>query len=159
MSGQTTPARQQYLDLKAQHPDALLWFRLGDFYEMFDDDARVAANALRITLTHRTFGKGQRVPMCGVPHHAYARFLARLVRQGHSVAICEQVGEVGRGIVDRQVVRVVTAGTISEPELLRAGENNYLGAVVLQGSTFALAYVVTREQSADLWGIAGPTAG
>jgi len=141
MNGQMTPARQQYLDLKAQHPDALLWFRLGDFYEMFDDDAKVAANALRITLTHRTFGKGQRVPMCGVPHHAYARFLARLVRQGHSVAICEQVGEVGRGIVDRQVVRVVTAGTISEPELLRAGENNYLGAVTLQGSTFALAYV------------------
>lgn len=141
MSAPLTPARQQYLEIKARYPDALLWYRLGDFYEMFDEDARVAAAALRITLTSRSFGKDCRVPMCGVPHHAQARFLARLVRQGFSVAICEQMSPAGKGLVEREVVRVVTPGTVSEPELLRPGENNYLCAVAKRGGVFGLAYV------------------
>ncbi|HWE60727.1 MAG TPA: DNA mismatch repair protein MutS, partial [Chloroflexota bacterium] len=141
MSEQLTPARQQYLEIKANYPHALLWYRLGDFYEMFDEDARVASATLRITLTSRQFGKAGRVPMCGVPYHAQARFLARLVRQGFSVAICEQMSQPGRGLVERAVVRVVTPGTISEPEILRAGENNYLAALARRGGTFGLAYV------------------
>ena len=86
-----TPARRQYLELKAQHPDAILWFRMGDFYEMFDEDARTAAQALHITLTGRTFGKDGRVPMAGVPYHAANSYLSRLLRQGYRVAICEQL--------------------------------------------------------------------
>ena len=136
-----TPARQQYLEIKAQYPNVLVWYRLGDFYEMFDEDACIASAALRITLTSRQFGKDCRVPMCGVPHHAQARFLARLVRQGHSVAVCEQLSQAGRGLVDRAVVRVVTPGTISEPGILKATENNYLGAVSRHAGSLALAYV------------------
>src|SRR5262249_58095928 len=105
-----TPAREQYLALKAQHPDALLWFRMGDFYELFDDDAQVAARELRLTLTSREFGRGERVPMAGVPHHAADSYLARLVRKGYRVAIAEQVSPPGHGLVERVVTRVVTAG-------------------------------------------------
>ncbi|MGH2389534.1 MAG: DNA mismatch repair protein MutS, partial [Chloroflexota bacterium] len=140
MNAAATPARQQYLEIKAQHADAIVWFRLGDFYEMFDDDARVASAALRITLTSRAFGKDCKVPMCGVPAHAYARFLARLVRQGHRVALCEQLTPPGKGLVERQVVRVVTAGTLSEPELLRPTESNYLAAVTRRSGRYAIAH-------------------
>ncbi len=140
MTAAITPARQQYLDIKADHPDAIVWFRLGDFYEMFDDDARVASAALRITLTSRAFGKDCKAPMCGVPVHAYARFLARLVRQGHRVALCEQLSPPGKGLVDRKVVRVVTAGTLSEPELLRPNESNYLAAVTRRAGRYAIAH-------------------
>ncbi len=129
MTAAATPGRQQYLDIKAEHSDAIVWFRLGDFYEMFDEDARVASAALRITLTSRAFGKDCKVPMCGVPVHAYARFMARLVRQGFRVAVCEQLSPPGKGLVDRKVVRIVTAGTLSEPDLLRPNESNYLAAV------------------------------
>ncbi|HVC81615.1 MAG TPA: DNA mismatch repair protein MutS [Chloroflexota bacterium] len=140
MSENATPARQQYLEVKAEYPDALVWFRLGDFYEMFDDDARVASAALRITLTSRSFGKDCRVPMCGVPAHSAARFLARLVRQGHNVAVCEQLSPPGKGLVDRKVVRVITPGTLSEPELLRPGESNYLAAITRRAGRYAVAH-------------------
>ena len=112
-----TPARRQYLDLKSQHPDALLLYRMGDFYELFDNDARTAARELKITLTSREFGKGQRVPMAGVPHHALQSYLRRLISKGFRVAICEQLSEPGHGLVDRAVVRVVSPGTIAEPGL------------------------------------------
>ncbi|HZU08023.1 MAG TPA: DNA mismatch repair protein MutS [Chloroflexota bacterium] len=125
-----TPARQQYLSLKAQHPDALLWFRMGDFYELFDEDARIAARELKLTLTSREFGRGERVPMAGIPYHAAESYLARLVRKGYRVAIAEQVSPPGRGLVERVVTRVVSAGTVIEPGMLPARANNYLAAVV-----------------------------
>ena len=136
-----TPARRQYLDIKAQHPDAILWFRMGDFYEMFDEDAKTAAHALHITLTGRPFGKDGRVPMAGVPYHAAHSYLARLLRQGFRVAICEQLSEPGRGLVERAVVRVVTPGTVAEPSLLPAKENSYLAALCPGPAGYGLAYV------------------
>ena len=154
-----TPARRQYLEIKAQYPpDTLLLYRIGDFYETFDDDARRAAEALHITLTSREFGKGVRVPLAGVPHHALNSYLARLIARGFKVAICEQMSEPGRGLVDRAVVRVVTPGTVSQPELLRPTENSYLAAVCAVGDTLALAHVdvTTGEFSATQF--AGPEA-
>lgn len=137
-----TPARRQYLEIKAQcPPDALLLYRMGDFYETFDDDAYRAAEALHITLTSREFGRGVRVPLAGIPAHALNSYLARLLAKGFKVAICEQLSEPGRGIIDRGVVRIVTPGTVSEPELLRASENSYLAAVCARGAGVALAYI------------------
>src|SRR2546423_1739042 len=135
------PARRQYLDLKSQHPDALLLYRMGDFYELFDEDARTAAQELKITLTSREFGKGQRVPMAGVPHHALQSYLRRLIGKGFRVAICEQLSEAGHGLVDRAVVRVVSPGTIAEPGLLVGHENNYLAAICASDECVGLAYV------------------
>ena len=147
--GEITPLRRQYLQVKKRFPDAIVLFRLGDFYETFDDDAKVAAQELEIVLTSREMGKGQRVPMAGIPHHALEGYLARLIRAGHRVAICEQVGDVAtsRGLVDRDVVRVVTPGTVVEPTLLDGKANNYLAAVVLQGEEAGIAYadITTSE--------------
>src|SRR5262245_716241 len=108
---------EQYHHAKAQHPDALLFFRLGDFYEMFYDDAAVGARELDIALTSRPYGKGrERIPLCGIPHHRLESYLARLVEKGYKVAICEQIEESqkGRKILKRDVVRVVTPGTLFE---------------------------------------------
>jgi len=154
-----TPARKQYLEMKAQHPDALLWFRMGDFYEMFDEDARIAAAALHITLTARPFGKDGRVPMAGVPYHAANSYLARLLRQGHRVAICEQLSLPGKGLVERAVVRVVSPGTVSEPSLLAARENSYLAALCPGPAGYGLAYVdVTTGEFAATEHISGDPA-
>jgi DNA mismatch repair protein MutS len=136
-----TPARRQYLELKRRFPDALLWFRMGDFYETFDADAEVMARDLRITLTSREFGRGNRVPMAGVPHHAATSYLRRLLAMGHRVAICEQLTEAGHGLVERDVVRVVTPGTVVEPNLLSPRENNYLAALLPGREGVGLAYV------------------
>src|SRR5579875_1037253 len=105
----STPVREQYLRLKGQFPSAIMFFRLGDFYEMFDEDALVGARELDLTLTSREFAKGERAPMCGVPYHAAENHLARLVSRGYKVAICEQIGDprAAKGLVERQVVRVV----------------------------------------------------
>ena len=139
---ETTPLRRQYLEVKGRFPDAVVLFRLGDFYETFDEDARVVSEALEIVLTSREMGKGQRVPMAGIPHHALDGYLARLIRQGHRVAICEQTSDpaTSRGLVDREVVRVVTPGTVIEPALLEGNAPNYLAAVVLDGRGAGLAY-------------------
>src|SRR5690606_10231281 len=116
---QVTPLRQQYLDIKREYPNCILFFRLGDFYETFDDDAQTAARVLGLTLTSRPVSKDNRIPMAGVPHHALENYVARLIEQGHHVAICDQVGEVtGKGLVERNVTRVITPGTIIEPSLL-----------------------------------------
>src|SRR5437868_5290199 len=121
-----TPLRRQYLDIKRRHPDAILLFRIGDFYEAFDDDARTISRELGIVLTSKPMGKNVRVPLAGVPHHSLERYLSRLIARGHRVAICEQLtdapvkGESGRGLIERDVVRVVTPGTIIEPGLLRS---------------------------------------
>ena len=122
---------QQYHAVKKQHPAALLLFRLGDFYELFYDDAVVASKILQITLTARNKEKGQAVPMCGVPYHAAENYIARLIRAGHKVAICEQMEVPGPGkkIVRREVIRVITPGTAGGAGLVDAKENNYLAAV------------------------------
>ena len=128
----TTPVRRQYLQIKRQYPDAIVFFRLGDFYETFDHDAELAARELDLVLTSRPIAKGERVPMAGVPHHAAENYIARLVAKGYHVAICEQIGsEPVQGLMPRDVVRVVTPGTLIEPELLTAKQNNYLAAVVV----------------------------
>lgn len=138
----TTPFRRQYLAVKKQYPDAILFFRLGDFYETFDEDAQTVAKALDIVLTSRNVVEGQRVPMAGVPYHAAESYIARLIRAGFKVAICEQIGsEAIKGLVPREVVRVVTPGTVVEASLLTAKENNYLAAVVIQGERAGLAFV------------------
>ena len=117
---QHTPMMQQYLGLKADHPDSLLFYRMGDFYEMFYDDAVKAARLMDITLTARGQSGGQPIPMAGVPFHAVEQYLARLVRLGESVAICEQIGDpaTSKGPVERKVVRVVTPGTLTDAALL-----------------------------------------
>ncbi len=129
-----TPLRQQYLDIKREYPDCILFFRLGDFYETFDQDAEIAARELDLVLTGRPVSKSERVPMAGVPHHALDSYIARLIEKGYHVAVCEQMSEPdGRGIVDREVTRVVTPGTVIEPELLAEDRANYLMAVVPVG--------------------------
>jgi DNA mismatch repair protein MutS len=130
-----TPIRKQYLDIKRQYPDAILFFRLGDFYETFDEDAEVTSRVLDIVLTSRKVGKGMRVPMAGIPYHAAENYLGRLIERGYHVAICEQVGDQPvNGLVPREVTRVVTPGTIVEPGLLPGDANNYLACVVVSQS-------------------------
>ena len=136
-----TPVRKQYLQIKAQHPDAIVLFRLGDFYEAFDEDAEIAARELDLVLTSRPMAKNQRIPMAGVPYHAVEGYIARLIEKGYRVAIAEQVGEAtGGGLVARQVMRVVTPGTVVEPALLDEKRPNYLAAFVVEGKRAGLAY-------------------
>lgn len=142
MTKKETPVRRQYLDIKKQYPDAILFFRLGDFYETFDEDAKIAARELDIVLTSRDVAKGQPVPMAGIPHHAAENYLARLIEKGYHVAICEQMGESPvKGLFPREVVRVVTPGTVVEPGLLPNEANNYLLSVSLGPDRAGLAYV------------------
>ena len=137
-----TPIRQQYLDIKREHPNAILFFRLGDFYETFDEDAEITARELDIVLTSRNVAKGTRIPMAGIPYHAAENYLARLIEKGYHVAICEQVGEQPlKGIFPRKVVRIVTPGTIVEAGLLPGDANNYLAAIILDGGRAAVSYV------------------
>lgn len=127
-----TPIRRQYLEIKREYPGTILFFRLGDFYETFDEDAEITARELDIVLTSRPIGKGQRAPLAGIPYHAIDTHLSRLMQKGYHVAICEQVGqEPVKGLFPRKVVRVVTPGTIIEPGLLQGSANNYLAALVL----------------------------
>ncbi len=139
----TTPVRRQYLGVKREHQDEILLFRMGDFYETFDDDARLLSRELEIALTSREFGKGQRVPLAGIPYHSLEASLARLIKKGYKVAICEQVSDpaTSKGIVDREVVRVVTPGTVIEDTLLEQKANNYLAALVIEGDAAGLSWV------------------
>jgi DNA mismatch repair protein MutS len=131
-----TPIRQQYLDIKAQHPDAILLFRMGDFYEMFDGDAETAARELDLTLTGRNFSsEGPRVPMAGVPYHAAEGYIAKLVERGYHVAVCDQMSEPdGKGPVERAVTRIITPGTVIEPGMLSENRPNYLLAIAPIGN-------------------------
>ncbi|MFC2010753.1 DNA mismatch repair protein MutS [Chloroflexota bacterium] len=139
----STPIRQQYLGIKQRYPQAIVFFRLGDFYETFDEDAKIVSKELDIVLTSRELGKGNRVPLAGIPYHALDNYLARLVNHGHKVAICEQMTQPGetRGLVEREVVRVVTPGTVVEPSLLDSKTNNYLVGMVLGDDEVGIAYV------------------
>jgi DNA mismatch repair protein MutS len=136
-----TPLRRQYLKIKQRYPEAIVFFRLGDFYETFDDDAKITAREMEITLTSREMGKGQRVPMAGIPFHALDNYLAKLINKGYKVAICEQMTPPGKGLVEREVIRVVTPGTVVEPGLLSDKSNNYLVSLVIQGEEAGISYV------------------
>jgi DNA mismatch repair protein MutS len=138
-----TPMMQQYLEIKAQHPDALLLYRMGDFYELFLDDAVVAARVLEIALTSRDRQAENPVPMCGVPYHAAEGYIARLVAAGHKVAICDQIEDPkkAKGLVQRGVTRVITPGLIVDHQNLVAKEPNYLAAIAFHGRRFGLAYL------------------
>src|SRR5271154_3119635 len=131
MSDPTTPLMQQYQAIKARYPHALLLFRLGDFYELFYEDALLASRELQITLTSRNREKGQPIPMCGVPHHAADGYIAKLIRAGFKVAICEQMEQPGPGkkLVRREVSRVITPGTATDVSVLDSRENNFLASV------------------------------
>jgi DNA mismatch repair protein MutS len=147
----TTPLRRQYLEIKRRFPQAIVFFRLGDFYETFDQDAELVSRELEIVLTSRPIGKGHRVPLAGIPHHALDSYLAKLIAKGYKVAICEQVSEAakgpalsaakGRTLMERQVVRVVTPGTVVEGDLLDQRANNYLASLAVEGERAGLAYV------------------
>src|SRR5205807_2371304 len=145
MSEPTTPLMQQYHAIKARYPHALLLFRLGDFYELFYEDAILAARELQITLTSRNREKGQPIPMCGVPYHSADGYIARLIRLGFKVAICDQMEQPGPGkkLVRREVVRVITPGTATDGALLEAKENSFLASVFQDtaASVIGLAFV------------------
>lgn len=138
-----TPLMKQYQDIKQRHTDAILFFRVGDFYEMFFEDAVIASKILEIALTSRDKSKKDAVPLCGIPYHAASTYIAKLIRAGKSVAICDQVEDpaLAKGLVRREVVRVVTPGTLIEPELLTADENNYLASVAFTQTGCGLAFV------------------
>jgi DNA mismatch repair protein MutS len=156
-----TPMLRQYQELKRQHPGTLLFFRLGDFYELFFDDAVVGARELQITLTARHKERGDPIPMCGVPHHSAANYIARLVRKGYRVAICEQTEDASKTkkLVRREVVRIVTPGTPIDPQLLEASEPVFLAAVCSSGETIGAAFLdistgefrATQESGPNAW--------
>src|SRR5438093_1154005 len=139
----STPMLRQYQEIKRQYPGTILFFRLGDFYEMFFEDAELGARELEITLTARHKEKGAAIPMCGVPYHSATSYIAKLVRKGYRVAICEQLEAPGKGIklVKREVVRVITPGTAIDAQLLDGRENCYLAAVTGSGAAMAAAFV------------------
>ena len=127
---QHTPMMQQYLKIKSDHPNSIVFYRMGDFYELFYDDAREASQLLDITLTARGKSGGNPIPMAGIPYHAAENYLAKLVRLGKSVAICEQIGDpaTSKGPVERKVVRLLTPGTLSDDAFLKADSDNFLSA-------------------------------
>src|SRR6516225_8327399 len=162
MSDASTPLMRQYNSVKEQVPGALLFFRLGDFYELFFEDAVTAARELEITLTARNKEKGAPIPMCGVPFHAADSYIARLIQKGHRVAICDQVEDpkFAKKLVKREITRMVTPGTAMDATLVRPRENNYLAAVARAGAGAALAHVdvstgefrVTEIEPAEIGG-------
>ena len=147
--GKTTPMMEQYFQIKKNYKHCLLFFRLGDFYEMFFDDALVASKELEITLTGKDWGQKERAPMCGVPFHSAENYIAKLVEKGYNVAICEQTEDpkATKGIVKRDVIRVVTPGTILDKSALDETKNNYI-MLVFEGKTgygIAICDVTTGE--------------
>ena len=142
MTTQHTPMMQQYLNIKADYPEMLLFYRMGDFYELFFDDAKHAANILDLTLTHRGQSAGSPIPMAGVPYHAVENYLARLLKKGESVAICEQVGDpsTSKGPVKREVTRIITPGTLTDDALLEAKNDNILLCLFVTNHTYGMAW-------------------
>ncbi|MFP4698164.1 MAG: DNA mismatch repair protein MutS, partial [Eubacteriales bacterium] len=138
-----TPMMQQYIELKEKYKDCILFFRLGDFYEMFFEDALTASKELEITLTGRDCGQEERAPMCGVPYHSADNYINRLIGKGYKVAICEQVEDpkIAKGIVKRDVVRIVTPGTNLNPQTLDENKNNYLMSLYINNQNVGLATV------------------
>src|SRR5256714_5522055 len=157
----STPMVRQYQELKQQHPGPLLFFRLGDFYELFFDDAVTGSRELQITLTARHKERGDPVPMCGVPHHSAANYIAKLVRKGYRVAVCEQTEEASKTkkLVRREVVRIVTPGTPIDPQLLEPRESTFLAAVCARGESVGAAFLdistgefrATQSRGGESW--------
>ena len=137
-----TPMMQQYLDIKAQNPDSILFFRLGDFYEMFNEDAKLVSKELDLTLTTRDRNKPaeERTPMCGVPYHSADSYIARLIAKGYKIAICEQTEDpaLAKGLVDRDIIRVVTPGTAMSSAMLEDSRNNYICSIYGDSATYGL---------------------
>ena len=144
MPAENTPMKSQYNAIKAQHPDCLLFFRLGDFYEMFDEDAVVGSKELELALTTRDRGRPEeeRTPMCGVPYHSAEQYISRLIQKGYKVAVCEQLEDprLAKGIVKRDVIRIISPGTVIESSMLTEGESNYLAALFLDGESGSCAF-------------------
>ncbi|MGB4177909.1 MAG: hypothetical protein WBK53_07760 [Halanaerobiales bacterium] len=140
---QLTPMMEQYLKIKEKYKDAILFFRLGDFYEMFFEDAKIAARVLDIALTARNKGGGEKAPMAGVPYHSADSYIAKLIEQGFKVAICEQLEDPAEanGLVERDVIRVITPGTIIDSDILQDKENNYLAAIVIFQEMIGFSYI------------------
>jgi DNA mismatch repair protein MutS len=143
----STPLRRQYLEIKRRHPGMILLFQIGDFYETFDEDAETLSRELGVVLTRKWFGKGNSHPLAGIPVRSLESHLARLINRGYKVAVCDQVTPPGKGLVEREVVRIVTPGTVIEPGLLEGRSNNYLAALVASDRSSGLAYadVTTGE--------------
>lgn len=137
-----SPMMKQYFEIKKQYPDTILFFRLGDFYEMFYDDAKLASRELDLTLTGRDCGQAERAPMCGVPFHSYESYMARLIAKGYKVAICEQMEDpaLAKGLVKRDIIRVVTPGTILENSMLDEAKNNYICSLCVSGSSAGVCF-------------------
>ena len=142
-AGSVTPMMQQYLTIKEQHPDELLFYRLGDFYEMFFDDAITASRELELTLTGRDCGLSERAPMCGVPYHAVDSYVTRLIEKGYRVAICEQMEDpaLAKGLVKREITRIITPGTVTDQSALSERQNSFLASVCVEGKRAGVAYV------------------
>lgn len=153
-----TPMIEQYLAVKKEHRDAILFFRLGDFYEMFFEDAQTASRELDIVLTSRDGGSTAKIPMCGVPHHAANNYIARLINKGYKVAICDQAEDPKQavGIVKREVTRIITPGTIMDDAMLDEGKNNYLAAIVYEEGVIGLAYADVSTGTFAVTEICGP---
>ena len=143
-ANELTPMRRQYKEIKERNQDCILFFRLGDFYEMFDEDAKLAARELDLTLTTRDRGKPkeEQTPMCGVPYHSVDSYIARLVQKGYKVAICEQMEDptLAKGLVERDITRIVTPGTVTESCMLDESRNNYMGCLYGEGGRIGLAF-------------------
>jgi DNA mismatch repair protein MutS len=146
----TTPLRRQYLEVKRRYPGMLLFFQIGDFYETFDEDAHVIARELGVALTRKWFGKGQVHPLAGVPVRSLESHLAKLIQRGYKVAICDQITPPGKGLVEREVTRIVTPGTVIEPGLLEGRANNYLASFIMgeRHAGLAFADITTGEFAA-----------
>ena len=151
-----TPMMQQYRTVKERNPDCILFFRLGDFYEMFDEDARIASRELDLTLTSRDHAKDKapedKVPMCGVPFHSSESYIARLVQKGYKVAICEQMEDPAKakGLVKRDIIRVVTPGTVIESSMLQDDKNNYIASVFIKGDQAGLCFADVSTGTAHI---------
>ena len=138
---QHTPMMQQYLGIKSQHPDTLVFYRMGDFYELFFDDAKKAAELLNITLTSRGKSSGNPIPMAGIPHHAAENYVSRLLKLGESVVFCEQIGDpaTSKGPVERKVTRIVTPGTVTDEAFLEDRKDNFLVCIFEKFSIYGIA--------------------
>lgn len=154
-----SPMMKQYFETKKKYPDTILMFRLGDFYEMFFDDAVTVSRELELVLTGRACGQEERAPMCGVPFHSADSYMARLVAKGYKVAICEQMEDpaLAKGLVKREVVRVLTPGTVIENSMLNEGRNNFLASVYFAGESAGVCFVDVSTGSVNLTELASPS--
>lgn len=137
-----SPMMQQYMAMKEKHKDHILFFRLGDFYEMFFEDAKLVSRELELTLTGRNCGLEERAPMCGVPYHSYEAYVARLIKKGYKVAICDQMEDPASatGLVKREITRIITPGTVLETNMLDEGANNYIASVYMEDDQYGVAF-------------------